>query len=338
MLRILIGALLSLIFLSSNGQPKDEAYKLGVEGVLKVDRGFYKEGIKLLKAARNLEPGEYDYSFEIAKAYMKSGLPKKAEKYLYELQYHEAVQADLYVLLATCYAELEMLKKSPSPENKRAMNTLRYGIQKLPNDGVLYLYLAKENLKLERTVEALSLLETGIQKSPNFSENYFWAAKLMQATGNDLWAWFYAEVFLNMTDDLELRRSAALIVSESSSIVLAPDWSASPDKLDQQFAFSSKEKCTEVMDNVFSLQLYKRGCLLTSWNYSDFSVSPLFERIKLMQSKGLLEAYIWSFLEAVEKENFLKWLPKNAADFDAYREWRYWNPLVLKSTINRIEN
>lgn len=338
MLRILIGALLSLIFLSSNGQPKDEAYKLGVEGVLKVDRGFYKEGIKLLKAARNLEPGEYDYSFEIAKAYMKSGLPKKAEKYLYELQYHEAVQADLYVLLATCYAELEMLKKSPNPENKKAMNALRYGIQKLPNDGILYLYLAKENLKLERTVEALSLLETGIQKSPNFSENYFWAAKLMQATGNELWAWFYAELFLNMTDDLELRRSAALIVSESSSKVLATDWNASPDKLDQQFAFASKEKCKQVKDNLFTLQVYKRSCLNTSWNYSAFSVSPLFERIKLLESKGWLEAYIWSFLEVVEKDNFLKWLPKNAADFDAYREWRYWNPIVLKSTINRIEN
>jgi predicted Zn-dependent protease len=122
MKRLAVYFLLSLGVITVQSQPKQDAYSLGIQGILKVDNGDYKAGIKLLKRARNLEPKEYDYAFEIGKAYFKSGKPRTAEKYFFELQYHSSVQADLYVLLSRCYEELEALKKNPNPENKKAMD------------------------------------------------------------------------------------------------------------------------------------------------------------------------------------------------------------------------
>ena len=325
-------------FLSSFSQSSDkDAYALGVEGILKVDSGNYKEGIKLLKQARNLEPQDYDYSFEIGKAYLKSGEPKKAEKYFYQLQYHTNVQPDLYILLSHCYNELEQLKKVPNPENKRTMDALRYGIQKLPNDGALYLELAKRNLELERPIEALSVLESGIKNDPNFAENYFWAAKLMAASGNNLWAWFYAEIFYNMTDVLELKRSAALIIAKTSAKVLAKGWKADPEKLDQDLAFVLSEKCNEQSSKNFENQFLKRRCVLSNWECRSYSISPLFDHMEFLDSKGWFEAYIWSILQESNKEEFLKWIPDNAHKFDEYRKWRFWNTMTLKDPVNRLQ-
>lgn len=336
MLKLLFSAFLLMAIGSVNGQSKIDAYSLGVEGILKVDHGEYKEGIKLLKEARNLAPAEYDYSFELAKAYMKSGQTKKAETYLFDLQYHEDVQADLYILLSECYTKLERLKKAPNPENKRAMDAVLYGIQKLPTDGALYLHLAQQNLELDRVVESLAVLETGITMAPNFAENYFWAAKLLFASGNHLWAWFYAELFFNMTDDLELKRSSAMIITGSSNKVLAANWGADPEKMDQDFGFVSTEKCKTDATDEFERQVNKRTCLVANWDYENFPTSPLFERMKVIQNKGWLEAYVWSIMQETEKEKFLDWLSANASHFEAYREWRYWNPLFLDKPVRRL--
>ena len=339
MLKIWSTVTFILCFICAQSQTETKtAYTLGVEGILKVDNGEYKEGIKLLKQARNLEPTEYDYPFEIGKAYLKSGEPKKAEKYLFDLQYHANVQADLYILLSRCYSELEQLKKTPNPDNKRAMDALRYGIQKLPNDGVLYLELAQQNLKLLKSVEAIAVLETGIAKAPNFAENYFWAAKLMAAANNHLWAWIYAEVFYNMTDDLDLKRSAAIIISKSTGNVFSKNWQADPEKFDQDVAFALTQKCQSTGEVNFENKLKSRACLISNIKGNNLPVKDLFERTTLLISKGWFEAYLWSIMQESDKPLFLKWLPENAANFDAYRNWRYWNPIFVKTPIIRLNN
>jgi hypothetical protein len=319
-------------------QPKQDAYSLGIQGILKVDNGDYKAGIKLLKRARNLEPKEYDYAFEIGKAYFKSGKPRTAEKYFFELQYHSSVQADLYVLLSRCYEELEALKKNPNPENKKAMDVLRYGIQKLPKDGVLYLELAQQNIKKEKFVEALAILESGIRSAPNFTENYYWAAKLLMTSDNYLWAWLYSEICYNQTDDLDLKRSAARIIEESTVLVFSESWQANPEKLDQDIRFIFSKKCKEHSDDVFDQQILIRSCLLENWDFTSSGINTLIDRLKFISAKGWNDAYVWSILQESNKEVFLKWIPENGNLFDAYRNWSYWNPMLLKSSVNRLAN
>lgn len=328
-------AFLLLGSVASFCQTGTDAYTLGVKGVKLVDEGEYELGIKLLKQARNLEPHEYDYTFEIGKAYAKSGDFKKAEKYLFPLQYHANVQSDLYLLLSQCYAGMEELKKSPDTLRKKQLDVLRYGIQKLPTAGVLYSALGKCDLELGKPADALAVLEAGIQKAPNFAENYFWAAKLMKASGNQLWAWIYAEICFNMTDDLDLIRSSALIISESSSMVFSGNWKPEPEVVDVEIKQILTDKCTIKNSDKLSIQLDMRQCLLEKLSYSSFNISPVFKRMATLDSKGLLEAYAASIYQDSDKEVFLKWLATNGKTFEAYKNWRYWNPIALEKPMIR---
>ncbi len=326
---------LQLQFALAQSESGTDAYSIGVEGIKLVDEGQYEEGIKLLKQARNLEPHEYDYAFEIGKAYLKSGNPKKGEKYLFDLQYNKNAQADLYITLSNCYLELDESKKTQDPERKKELDALRYGIQKLPTEGILYLELGKRKLAMEESVDALAVFEAGIQKAPNFAENYFWAAKLMKATGNHIWAWFYAEICFNMTDDVDLLRSSAIMISSGSNAVFESKWNGNPEKLDQGLKIVLSEKCSNG-ENESNLQLEKRTCLLQNWKYDSFSVSPLFQRLNELENLGFLEAYLATILHENDKEEFLKWLPQHVKTFEEYRTWRYWNPMQTAKAISRL--
>jgi len=326
---------LQLQFALAQSEGGEDAYSIGVEGIKLVDEGAFEEGIKLLKQARHLEPHEYDYVFEIGKAYLKSGNPKRAEKYLFDLQYNKNAQSDLYIALSNCYRELEESKKTQDPERKKELDALRYGIQKFPSAGVLYLELGKRKLAMEEAVDALSVFESGIEKAPNFAENYFWAAQLMKATGNHLWVWFYAEICFNMTEDVDLLRSSAMLIANSSDAVFSSKWNGNPEKLDQDLQIVLSENCS-ASKTESALQLEKRKCLLENWKYDSFSVFPLFQRLKELEKLGLLEAYLATILQENDKEQFLKWLPQNVKTFEEYRTWRYWNPMQLKAAVNRL--
>lgn len=317
-------------------QAENEAYRLGTEGIEKVDGGEYVEGIALLKQARNLQPHDYDYTFEIGKAYMKAGNPKKAEKYLYELQYHENVQEDLYIEMSNCYGQLNELKKKADEDHKKELDALRYGIQKFPQAGRLYLQLGKRNLDLGRSVEALSSFELGIHNAPNFWENYYWASKLMKALNNPLWAWLYAEVCYNMTDDAEIARSCAFLISESLEDISKNGWKPQSNAFDSEFAEMLHQRCGNRPVGDIDKTLALRQCILTNWAYQQTKASELFERMNELEQTGRLAPFVASIYETTDKQTFLKWLSNNVEIFESYEAWRYWNPLKLNAPVERL--
>lgn len=316
-------------------QVRSDAYALGVDGVKEVEAGNFKEAINLLKQARRLEPKQYDYAFEIGRAYYMSGDMRMAEKHLYPLQYHVDVQPDLYVLLAKCYRELNENRRVPDEERKKELDALRYGIQKLPLSGQLYLELGSRKLQMEEPIKALTVFENGIINAPNFAENYFWAAKLLKATGNHLWSWIYAEIFFNLSEDDEMRRTAAMLISETTEKVLANSWKAEPEKMDQELHFLLESKCQSDKSG-WQRHLDKRKCLLTEWNETEFPISALIDRMELLQSKGFLEPYLATIYLESDKDAFLPWIAANTAEYDAYIKWRFWNPISFIKPIKRL--
>lgn len=329
--------LLLTLVLSTNAvaQTENNAYKLGVEGIQAIDAGNSKVGIKLLKAAWAKEPSSYDYPFEIGRALFASGDFKKAEKYLFPLQYHQNVRADLYLLLAKCYQQIEEQKKKPNPACKKELDALRYGIQKLPESGELYLQLAQRKVDLDQPVEALVVLESGIVNEPNFAPNYFWAAKLMKAAGNELWAWVYAEVFLNMTDDEEMRRSASLIAASSSQFIFSNSWTAEPEKMDQDLQFLLRNDC-KTQSTGFEQMQHKRNCLINEWAKTEYPISILIDRMIDLDQRGFLGAYLASVYLESDKDKLLPWLAGKADLYERYRKWRYYNPLFISKPLKRI--
>lgn len=318
-------------------QETKDAFALGLEGIKLIDEGNYEQGIKLLKKARDLEPHDFDYSFEIGKAYLHSGSAKKAEKYLFPLQYHSRVQPELFIALANCYLEMEEDKKSPNSERKKELETLRYGVQKFPDAGILYARLGTIKLEMEQPVEALAVFESGITHAPNFAENYFWAAKLLNAAGNHLWAWIYAETFFNMSDNDEMRRTAALLISTASQTVFSNKWNPEPEKMDQELRFMISEKCASD-ETGFVKIIHQRNCLLEHWGTTAFPIAALLERLNTIRSNGHLESYLATIYLEADKPTFLHWLAANGQSFENFRKWRYWNPLVLKNPLQRISD
>lgn len=316
-------------------QSPSNAYEFGVEGIKAIESGDFKRGIHLLKQARKLEPEQYDYAFEIGRAYLENGEARTAEKHLYPLQYHVNVQPDLYILLSRCYYELNEVRKTPDETRKKELDALRYGIEKFPNSGRLYNELGIRKLELDQPVNALSVFENGIVNAPDHPENYFWAAKLMKATGNELWTWIYAEVFYNMTDDEEMRRTSGLLIREASQKVFSENWNPEPEAMDQDLRSLLSSKCVKG-DALSSMHVNERKCLMDEWGDTPFPISVLIKRMELLQQKGFLDAYLASIYLETNKETFLSWLAENAEQYDAYVKWRYWNPISIDKPLKRI--
>ena len=52
----------------------------------------------------------------------------------------------------------------------------------------------------------------------------------MKASRNYLWAWIYAELYLNISDNVEMNRTAGRIGRESMNKVLSENWMMEPEK------------------------------------------------------------------------------------------------------------
>jgi tetratricopeptide (TPR) repeat protein len=329
--------LLALSYSRSNAQ-SDEAETLAMRGIEMVDNESFDEGIKLLKAARNKRPSEYDFPLEIAKAYLKKDDPKKAERYLFELQYHKSVQPDLFILLSECYSKLEDAKKNPDETRKKETDALLYGIGKFPSSGMLYLKLGHIYQQLEKPIDALAIWEKGIQKDPTYAENYFWASRILQMTGNHLWAWLYGETFWNMTDDAELGRAIAANIIVSADKVLSGQWTADPEKTDQDFAFLVKEKCSGTGSNLVGMdkQNQMRDCLLRSSESLPDPLIPFFSRLHEIRERGWQTVYLAHLYQDQDRVKFIDVVTQNPETTDQFRNWFYWNRMKPTAPISRL--
>lgn len=298
-------------------QNTDESRTLAIEGLKLVEIGNFEDGIRLLKKARNKAPEIYDYSLELGRAYMLSGKYRMAEKYFYPLQFHANAQADVFILLAECYSEINDAKNNPDPLHKKELNVLRIGIEKLPHSGLLYLELAKKKLQAGEPLKALAVLDEGINNAPNFAENYFWASKIYDLSGDTEKAWLHTELFYNMSDDTEMLRTAALTIRETTSrlIKTKPVWMGS--------CTSTKMQLTDWKE--------QRSCLSKlAKNTQSGLFSALANRLEQIEELGFMEPYVASIYLKQEKEQFLVWLASHGKQFDAYRQWRDWNPLNIR--------
>jgi tetratricopeptide (TPR) repeat protein len=313
---------LLLLPLSVVGQRAQEAAQWGREGVVAMDRGDHKEAIRLLTKAWNARPGEYDYPFELGRAYVLSGKAVKAEKVLHPLQYHERATPELYQLLATAYDSL----KRPRAQEE----TYRYGIQRFAGSGELYHGLAAHYLKRDSVVSALAVCEAGLRNAPTFADNYHLAARIMDAKGDALWAWWYGEVFLNLTTDASGRRDAAAMVAANALKVLKGQWRPDHFALDGA-AKEAMAHCTDTGTDMIARQAALRSCFITHFKGTDAYAALL----RKLQEQGVMELYCAHHFGETDNGMFLKWLSAHSADFERFRQWFFWNGLTLDAPFTR---
>lgn len=322
-MKFLASALLLCFPLFALGQKAEDAKRWGSEGVSLLDRGEYKSAVKLLTKAWNAQPAEFDYPFELGRAYVLSGKASKAEKVLHPLLYHKTARPELYQLLATTYDSLGRPKAKEE--------TYRYGIQRFPEAGMLYNRLAAHYVNRDSVAAALAICETGLVKAPSFADNYFLAARIMDAKGDALWAWWYGEVFLNLSDNVANKRDMARVVATNAAMVMDKKWNPDPVALD----FAVKEVMAQCADqeviNTIAAQAALRECFITHYQGQN-AYSQLLRRMK---QQGVMHLYAAHLFGELDKETFLQWLSANVTDFERFREWFYWNGLKLDAPFTR---
>lgn len=307
----------------STAQRPEEALKLGMQGVALLDEGNYAEAIKLLSKAHSAHPANFDYPFELGRAHLLYGKAAKAEKYLFPLQYHQAVTPELYMVLASCYDSLG------KPRKQEEM--LRYGLHKFPNVGRLYHGLANYYVSRDSVAEGLAVCELGLKRDPSYPDNYFLASRIMDAKGDALWAWWYGEVFLNLSDDAVMKRGIARLVTANADKVFSGKWRPGPDPLDQSVAVVAAQCSYDRSAGPISRQGLLRSCLVKGYLGTD----PFTTMLRDLDRQNILELYSAYLFAEVDRDAFLTWLSANTLEFERFKNWFYWNGLKIESPFTR---
>jgi tetratricopeptide (TPR) repeat protein len=322
MTRLLLTGLLLLCLNVVSAQRDDKARQLGEEGMAAMDRGDLQDAIKLLTKAWNANPAEYDYPLEVGRAYLLTGKANRAERILHPLQYHKAAGPEVFALLANCYDSLN--------RNRAKEDILREGIHRFPTTGMLYNRLAAHYVGRDSVATALAVCETGLRKAPVYPDNYFLASRIMEAKGDHLWAWWYGEVFLNISDDIVMKRGLMPMVAKSAYSVMSGQWQPVPDAMSNAVV-KARELCPAFPDDRLSAQVALRSCFAQHFQGKD----PLTYLLKEMERQGIMELYTMHLLSESEKDAFLRWLADNAVRYAQFSDWFYWNGLKLEQPFTR---
>jgi len=316
--------ILVLIFISAQAQEGSEAMRLARQGMAKVEANDLHGGLELLQKARNAMPGSYEISLELGRTHLLMGNAAKAEKALYPLSFHAEVDATLYPILGQCYMALK--------KYKQAAETYRYGLEKWPADGALYAGLGRAYVATDSLERAAAAFETGAAKAPMFAENYLLAARLLEEK-HPLWAWIYAETYLNLTDDRTSKRDAALIVYRNLRAVTKGNGKATDD-FGQTLA-AAIGPC-HAKDTELGSMARMYVCMAST----TLPASPLSSLWTELRMQGLMEVYAYHILGEADKEAFTRWAQSHAPEYAKLVGTLQRNGLQrhLGSAFNRIEH
>jgi tetratricopeptide (TPR) repeat protein len=185
-----------ILFLLVSVQPgfaqnKKERALTGAKQAQKLmDEGNTIDAIKLLEESVHLDPGNIDYPFELAYAYVARKEYTLALSYLQPLLEQKEVSDLIYELTGTCYEDLQQTDK--------AMDTYQAGLKKFPTSGRLYNECGLIEVGKKEYNLALVYFEKGIETDPVCSSNYYWASKLFCHSSESIWGMLYGEIFVNM--------------------------------------------------------------------------------------------------------------------------------------------
>jgi len=305
------------------GQKQQEAQHLGRQGIGLVDAGDFKEGLKLLSKAHHLDPAAFDYPFEMGRTLLRTGNAAKAEKYLFPLQYHGSVSSELYMLLATCYDSLN--------RSRQQVEIYRHGINKFPSEGRLYHALASFYVSRDSIAEGLAICELGLQRAPSFADNYFLAARIMEAKGDALWAWWYGEVFLNLSDDPVMKRGLAKQVMRNASIVFSDKWKPASDRLELAVAEVARQCPVQPNSDIITTQTAMRSCFAQHYTGND----PYTKLLRELERQDIIQLYVVHLFGEVDKDVLLPWLAQNGFEYERFKQWFFWHGLKLEAPFTR---
>lgn len=336
----------ALLFLSLNifaQTNKEEAEKLCLEAIEKMDNGAVDESLDLLKKAKKLDPESILVDYETAFAYMRKENFKKAISVAEKMTQHEDCFPDVYQMLGNCH--------DYNGQPKKAIESYKAGLERFPNSGKLHLEMGNMLMVEKKYNEALSWYENGIVKEPSFPSNYYWTSKLYLSTENEYLGLIYGEIFMN----LERNSARTAEISELLYKVYESEITF-PEKDKASISFASNQisiSDPENFDLPYGLMVYEPTMILSIIGVEEINMTTLnfirknfvnqyysmkhhkehpnvlFEYQKTLVDKGFMDAYNRWILMKGDEEAFGKWVEENKDAWQQFVDWFIANPLEV---------
>jgi tetratricopeptide (TPR) repeat protein len=326
---------LSSYSISQTKEEKEEAKKLSEKGIEMLERDNIVSAMHYLEQATDLDPGNSEYTYQLAISYFRYGKVLKAYDLVEDLLGRKDVKVSYYELAGNCQNLLD--------NRSDAEEIYKEGLKKFPNSGCLYLELGISQYGEKRKDEALKYFEKGIEAEPNFPGNYFWAATSFYYSEDPIWCILYGEAFMNLEKNTKKSgvMSEYLYATYRKCIFPGEDSAHyiyfSTKKKDDNFTFGKLYEetilVTEVSlkDSLYLKDIHNiRDAFIKKWygsGYNEKFPNVIFDFHKELIAKGYFECYNYWLFRKGEIETFKKWLPSYESRFNEFTSWFLENSL-----------
>lgn len=347
----------SITFAQTN---KEKALEIGREAIRIMDEGKIQESIAMLTEAKELDPENYVYPYEIAYAYFLANDYQKSIDIATELLTHKDVNADIYQMLGS------VLDYNGQPD--KALEVLQEGMNNFPNKGSFYLASGVVEYERKNYNKAIDYWEQGIKVEPNYSSNYYQLAKIFNLTDERVWTLIYGEIFMNLEYGSQRTEEISRLMYENyqSSYEPLSDSSGQFHLTKKGFVInvSDEKALNREKNNLLPLEgvysaVYSMSAInfhegvdiesiynarlnfVENW-YSKFNKQ--YEHILLnyqqqMKKDGVFEAYSYWLVSQGDIEAFNKWYASNEESFNKFAEWIKANSINIDTsdTYSRMD-
>ena len=316
-------------------QTHEDAVNYVKDGIRLVDEGKLDEGIVSIKKALDIEPKNTTFNYELAFAYYKMGKYDKVITILEKVKNNPDSYDIVYSVLGNAYDILG--------DRDKALEIYKAGLKKFPNSGKIYLELGVVEMSEKNYEEALKYYEKGIKAEPTHPSNYYWASIFYAASDIPMWGLIYGELFLNLEQNTKRTETISKMMYKVYSESITFKDSAGKknttiklNKFNNGKGFDSEYEITAMYasfglaaDSNFkemniSAMNKLRNEFTDMWYTSERTKNKhnvLFDYHKMLQDKGLFEAYNYFLLAYGNTDEFNTWAAENKDKVKEFDDW-----------------
>lgn len=342
---ILLGLAVGLASHAQAQSSAEMALAKGRQAIKHMDEGELLQSIKLLEEARQLEPANYHYSYELALAHYLNKEYTTASELLEPLLNRPETSDRTFQLLGNSF--------DLAGNRAKAVATYEQGLSKFPASGSLHLELGNMQATQKNYLPALDYYEKGIELAPAFPSNYYQAAKIYLSSNNELWGMIYGELFMNLernssrTAEISkllydtYKREITFPDKNSASVsfgqaVMDASTMGKGKKLKLPYSITYESTlavavATEKTINLASLNNIRSNFINAYYSMKRDATYPniLFDYQQQIARAGHAEAYNYWLLMKGDETGFNQWYKSNPEQWKAFATWYEKNPLTL---------
>lgn len=330
------------IFAASNTANKnaDAVERLVNEGVQFHEQGQFDDAIAKYKQAEKKDPKNALVKYEMAFTYHAKRDLDKALTYAKAATKlkTESINENLYSLLGSIYDEKGM------PDS--ALAVYREGFQKTPNSANIPYNATITYMRKNNADSAYAWIKRSINNTRTHEGCYYYAGFLASQTGK--WPAFYAytmySTFISKKAEI-IRDNLSRLYGRTKSFVLVKDnkvemntpkikQTDSDSTVNNEFLLAIQTML--VTDTLGKRKLYDKDS--SSAEQTEFLIHILRKNIKLIAftdeiddpiqrfyqgliREGLVEAFIYTICEPIDRPTFAQWLIKNRSEQARLYQW-----------------